>query len=725
MSKKGKSKSSIKNIKLKVSNITKDNKGLGVGSRGIRSKPKKQISISHETKPKKWSSLGYDTHNDNQIKTSVNELANQLSLMLYRMAEVIEVNIPKKSIPVVYKSLPVPIDKSFEWIEKPGRELSIRFFKLVLFQFNITLTRYSLISLYNACNWTLYIDDTDLRKKIKNLLENEETTIEYSTKDFPKLQKCYRAWLKKESKRLREAAAWALSQREKSSLFVVDFYIAHYNGLIGVTEGLSEVGLLLPNIVGKIRGKDWTHVRFEKARLDYKTPWGKRNATYMEAGAGLGLTGPLLAITKSQALISTMEKVGKTLRLSPHVATSIKALLIGKEIADTVETSYVIQRALSIINSGNITINGKTRTATEEEINAAWESLFLLGVGKITSSSMAKSARSMADNLGHKVLTPEQVLIKELNSPLNFGKRGKNNEKKHSETGARSTSSKGTNSSKSTEPNQQGTISTLTPERKIINKKVRLLKKSIRQQTEKVINKKKLREIAGKKRLAALGNYNNTKKLTSKEKALVRKHKKSMRDYEKSVSDLDRLKNEYKKYEQQIRKKKSKGQRGLEEEAIRLSELPDFNGLPTGIKAMDYVAKSKGSDGSLTFRQHFFTENKKVINALKIGNVDNVSRQIKNTCITPKLQNFNSNAFADFGSFWNNNKRENGKTFKEQYNFEFPEKRSDSSLKFELDIGIAAPKPENWAQIFAKIKAEFVSNTHPNAKIYIYFKPDE
>lgn len=678
--------------------ITQENKGLIIGARGTVPPPSNKKKI-HEKTNNKVEDFEFEI-----------QLSSEINRLFRLMARALEINTPKANAKIKYKSYDVPIDESLLRAKDPRINLSIRFFKLALY-FRFKKNDYLLPELYKFSKWEMKIDVPSLKTLIRERLLLNYKTIKYSSKNIPHLNKSYRKLLKKASKRMIDAANYWQKRREKSSLFVADFYIAHWNGLVGVAEGLAEVPLLIPNVVGKVRGKDWTHAKFGIARIDYKTKWGKDNAQYMEMGVGLGLTGPMMAISKSFMLISAMEKTGKALHIGPRAAVLIKALIIGTDVADIIETTYEINKALKIIRSGKITIDGVTRPATKEEMEAAIESIFFQAASKITSSSLANSTHSLASNLNHKVQTPEQVLIAALEKPIDLSKSDIRAQKISRGTEDKHTSKKGIDEpQRVTQPSLVRTIEIAELELSILKeKKADALKK------RKNAKAMKIKEYKDPLQKAAFDRH---RVLIKKVKKADAKLKKIQKQEKKRVKLINEEQRGY------LQKRSRIGKRGMIEEANRLNNLPDYEALPIGSPTFDFVKKRKENNGSLTFRQHFFTTNKEVINALRNGNIEHISSKIKSVCISPKLRNFNSFSFKKFGENWNEYTRSNGQTNKEKFDFEFPVERSNPSINFELDIGIAAPKPKNWSQILKKIETDFRAETHPNAKIIIYFKPD-
>ncbi len=684
--------------------IPPEKKGLAAGARGT-TRPLSNVSPPVSGK-KQTSKKAIGAVEPNELTI---QLSSEISRLFRSMAQIIDSHTPKADTPVQFLSFDVPIDESLLRAKDPRINLSIRFFKLALHA-HFKRNDYLLRDLYKFSNWKMDLDIPTLKEIIKARLLLNQKTITYSTETVPQLDRAYRRLLKHESKRLKEAAIYWQNRRERSSLFVVDFYIAHWNGLVGVVEGLAEVPLLIPNVVGKIRGKDWTHAKLEIARIGYKTNWGNKNAQTMEMGVGLGLTGPLLAISKSSGLISALEKTGKILHIGPRATFFIKALITGTDVAGLIETTYEIKDALKIIRSGNITIDGVTRPATKEEMEAAVESIFFQASSKIVSSSLASTAHSLASNLDGKVRTPEQALIAALEKPIDLResdigipKFSRGIEDKH-------TSAKGIDEpSRVTQPSLNPTIEIIQSELSILKEK---------------------RDIAREERCNAKAM--RIKEYTDpKQKAAFDKHRALMKKVKKLDLELRKLQKQEKKRKKLIaeeqnsilRKKLRIGARGMKEEANRLKQLPDYEGLATGSPAFDFVKNQKESNGSLTFRQHFFTTNKRLISTLRVGNVERIASKIKSVCISPKLRNFNGYSYKKFRNNWNNYSRLDGKTNKEKYDFDFPISRSDPSLNFELDIGVDAPKPKNWSQILEKIEADFRRVTHSNAKIIIYFNP--
>ena len=385
--------------------ISEINRGLAPGSRGTTPAPLEMppmtIVIHGKPIPKKGKNR----------KVPRRRVANELSRLFCEMAKFVKSDrLPKVKTSKDFLEADIKIDESFRWIKNPGRELSIRFFKHVLYQWGkIELTRNNLIQIYEFSNWRVKTGgetegarDADVRQKLVARLDANEKTIKYSVSedDVQALQRSYRKWREIQIKLMLKAAKEAQKFREESARFVGDFYRAHVNGLVGVVEGFMEIPMLVPNLVGVARGKDWTHARLPK--IDYVTPWGKRNGTAMEAGVGIGLTGPMMAVTRSVAVVNALGDAGTALNLSPRIVAAVKVLVIGSEVAEGIQTAYEVHDAVQILRTGKITEGGVTRDATDEELDAALESLLFQAAGRITSTSMARSAHSAAGHLDNR-----------------------------------------------------------------------------------------------------------------------------------------------------------------------------------------------------------------------------------------------------------------------------------------------------------------------------------
>ncbi len=442
------------------------NRGLGHVARGLVTRPRPQVRPEYFPAAVSGYLDGYRPESTPPVPGLAEVHAGFVKILLLTEQAMAAEETRMRHDPRNVKTIYVPIDKTLTATKETKKALTLRFFKAALSESHIRLTPSALEDLYRDANYGVKgMTDWELRVVLDAHLMADEPQIAFSGQDFLFLQRRYRIWIRKRTREIKEARKWAQRQRERSVGFVFDFYRAHWNGLVGVVEGFAEIPMLVPNIVGKVRGKNWTHPRFNFARADYQSDWGKRNGAVMEMGASLGLTGPVVAIAKSPAMVSALGRAQAALGLGPKSMLALKTMIVGTEVGDMTQTALEVREVLEILITGEIMVDGKPVPITARRRAELEEQLLLLGAGLIVSSAIARGTHDTVDALGGKPRKPRQRIGDVLERQAAF-----DNVSRASGPGPRTNASDGPDvPSRSDEappsPNRRG-----TPERFDINK---------------------------------------------------------------------------------------------------------------------------------------------------------------------------------------------------------------------------------------------------------------
>jgi hypothetical protein len=188
----------------------------------------------------------------------------------------------------------VPIDRALADSEQPGRELSIRFLQDAFAKLPdpIIIDRLHAERIIDRIGWRVHSSTDDkLRAHLNERLSEGKHTISYYTEELPDAVRAFREMQHRDIQRMEEAME-AFHKCHFAEDALLDFLIGHYNGLIGVVNGILDIPVAPANLVKSAVGEEPDlHFLGRIPRIEYRSEWGKKNGGAMEAGVALSQEG--------------------------------------------------------------------------------------------------------------------------------------------------------------------------------------------------------------------------------------------------------------------------------------------------------------------------------------------------------------------------------------------------------------------------------------------------
>jgi tetratricopeptide (TPR) repeat protein len=203
-------------------------------------------------------------------------------------------------------SVNIPIDDSLLQSIDINRELSLQFLQIAFAPYGIKLEREMAESIVNRQGWTNFASQEKVRAEVTDRLAKGMKVIPYlsTSKSLMTAVQDYYQIRRERIQRLRRAYE-ELHKNHYAEDAILDFYIAHYNGLVGVLNGILDLPAAPVNLYEKLSGKPihlldrlrgnkekgdtGVHLLGRIPKLEYRGEYGQKYGHTMEAGVAAGL----------------------------------------------------------------------------------------------------------------------------------------------------------------------------------------------------------------------------------------------------------------------------------------------------------------------------------------------------------------------------------------------------------------------------------------------------
>lgn len=297
----------------------------------------------------------------------------------------------------------LPIDERLQKAENINRELAIRFFQVVLSKVGVVLDRNRAERIYTEFPkfigkgpWRNLTSAETVREKVSALHEKHVPVIGYTsnTESAKDVVHAYYMLIAEEKENVRRAYE-ALHKSRYAEEAILDFYIAHVNGLTSLLKGIPELAVAPYNLGQSLRGKPGYRLIPEEVdkflHIEYSSAYGKKHGQTMESGVmfGLILTGPgLLGALRAQMgpllvqrMGSVMPFVARFLPTGPvaQVILNIaRKMLMLASLSGEAQGVVDIAKAVWALKTGIYTReDGKVEPLTEETAAHLIESIIM------------------------------------------------------------------------------------------------------------------------------------------------------------------------------------------------------------------------------------------------------------------------------------------------------------------------------------------------------------
>ncbi|HEV2708089.1 MAG TPA: polymorphic toxin-type HINT domain-containing protein [Pyrinomonadaceae bacterium] len=281
----------------------------------------------------------------------------------------------------------VPIDKSLLTVEDINYERAVRAFQVLFKMYGIYLNRDMAGRLHARAAWRPLLSAAKVRAKTAAALEKGLTETEYLIVDVPGLMADYRQIIAEDKARY-ERIIKELHEVHYAEDAVKSFYIAHWNGILGLIGGLQELTVAPYNLVQRIRGAEGVHLEqqwLKDMKIDYPGKYGEKYGTTIETGVAVGLmVVPGGALSESAAvgtswlarLVSGLKPGG--VPVGTAIVNSIRvALTTGVISAGGLAVDDLRKTATALATGQKVLPDGKTEPLTEDEAGKMLESLIM------------------------------------------------------------------------------------------------------------------------------------------------------------------------------------------------------------------------------------------------------------------------------------------------------------------------------------------------------------
>jgi hypothetical protein len=294
-----------------------------------------------------------------RLRQAATAIGNYLQSAMDKRAEQAEAlkKVPEATDPKqVTVTVTLPIDESLLQYRDINRVLAIRAFRTAFEGYGISLDFGMAERIHDRSGWTPYKSDENVRALITKRLQKGESTVKYHGRGLPSLVKLYEQ-IRVEDKARYEKIITELHKIHYAEDAVKSFYIAHFNGIASVINGIPQLLLAPHNLIQAVRGKEGIH--FEPIpKIDYPGEYGKKYGGSMETGVMIGLM-----VTPTGAL---GESVGAGTTWLSRLVTGIKpgGLPVGTTIVK------VIQGALTAGVVSAAALAGRNMAQTYETLRS-------------------------------------------------------------------------------------------------------------------------------------------------------------------------------------------------------------------------------------------------------------------------------------------------------------------------------------------------------------------
>ncbi len=330
---------------------------------------------------------------------------------------------PKKE--KTWMSFDVPIDESLLESKDLERELTIRFFQVAFYRIRQD-PYYTFIDrwldgvmagrVYDRLEWKVWIPEEKIRTEIADRIAKGIRVIPYRSDSLPIAVQAYYQIRYEDARRLQQALE-ELHKVHYAEDALLSFYIAHYNGLVSVLNGILDLPVAPYNLIQTLRGKKEEGVHFlgRIPTLNYVGEYGQKYGHTMETGVVLGLflipggglaSGRAALGEATEAGLPWLSRIVSGVRIGgiPAGATLLKITSImfkGGALSYVLMSAHDLEVAIAELKTGvYIMPDGNTRPMTEDDAAAVIERI-------LVNALVVRGALKIAPQAKGEVAPPE------------------------------------------------------------------------------------------------------------------------------------------------------------------------------------------------------------------------------------------------------------------------------------------------------------------------------